>query len=440
MHIVIASGAKIPWGVDSSQVWSQTEAGETLNLETTMMHDHPCGGPAAIRTHFGAIFVSLELSRSSWVVTSLSPGKGEKMSKHSVGAGAVGELVSLFADLRRKAEERRGERYPIITIQEAGLDGFWLHRALCDEGIESHVVDPASIATPRRRRRAKTDRLDGEALLRALLAYKRGEPRVCAMVVAPTPEEEDRRRLCRERGTLIAERITQVNRIKGLLFAQGICDYAPLRRDRRVRLAALRTGDGRELPSYLQAQIRRALDRIELLLDQIKAVEAEQEAMLAAARAPAAVAETEATAAAEAAAAAEAGAPDPVTMLLGVKGIGASFAAVLWSEAFYRRFSNRRQLAAYAGLAATPWRSGGIEREQGVSKAGNPRLRTTMIQLAWLWVRHQPLSALTRWFKERSQHGRKRAIVALARKLLVALWKYATQGVVIEGVVMKPAV
>ena len=157
-----------------------------------MLHDHPSDEPTAIRTHIAAVFVSLELSRSTWLVTSLSPGKGEKMSKHSVTAGNVAELLTLFAELRRKAEVRTGQSYPIITIQEAGLDGFWLHRVLQQEGIESHVVDPASIATPRRRRRAKTDRLDGEALLRALLAYKRGEPRVCAMVVAPSPEEEGR--------------------------------------------------------------------------------------------------------------------------------------------------------------------------------------------------------------------------------------------------------
>src|SRR6266702_4025644 len=371
-----------------------------------MLLDHPSDGLTAIRTHIGAIFVSLELSRSNWLITSLSPGKGEKMSKHSVTAGDVAGLMRLCEELKRKAEVRTGRSYPIITIQEAGLDGFWLHRVLQQERIESHVVDPASIATPRRRRRAKTDRLDGETLLRALLAYKRGEPRVCAMVVAPSPEEEDRRRLCRERRTLIEERITHVNRIKGLLFAQGISDYAPLRRDRRARLEALRTGDGRELPSHLKAQLGRALDRIELLVDQIKAVEA---------------------------------GPDPVTMLLALKGMGANFAAVLWSEAFYRQFANRRQVAAYAGLAATPWQSGGIRHEQGVSKAGNPRLRTTMIQVAWLWIRHQPQSALTRWFKERSPQGRKRAIVALARKLLVALWKYVTQGVLIEGAVMKPA-
>jgi transposase len=388
-----------------------------------MLRDHPCDGPAAIRTQFGAIFVSLELSRSNWLITSLSPGKGETMSRHGIAAGDVAALLKRFADLARKAAARTGQTYPIITIQEAGLDGFWLHRVLQQDGIESHVVDPASIATPRRRRRAKTDRLDGETLLRALLAYKRGEPRVCAMVAAPSPEEEDRRRLCRERQALIAERITHVNRIKGLLFAQGISDYAPLRRDRRARLETLRTGDGRRLPSHLKAQISRELDRLELLLEQIGAVEAERDAVLAA---------TNTCARAEAA-------PEPVALLLALKGMGANFAAVLWTEAFYREFANRRQIAAYAGLAATPWRSGGCEREQGVSKAGNPRLRTTMIQLAWLWLRHQGQSALARWFKAHSQRGRKSAIVALARKLLVALWKYVTQGIVIEGAVMKTA-
>jgi transposase len=388
-----------------------------------MLLDHLSDGMAAIHTHIGAIFASLELSRSTWLVTSLSPGKGEKMSRHSVTAGDTAELMKLFAELKRKAATRTCQSYPVITIQEAGLDGFWLHRVLQQQGIESHVVDPASIATPRRRRRAKTDKLDGETLLRALLAYKRGEPRVCAMVVAPSPEQEDRRRLCRERQTLIAERITHVNRIKGLLFAQGVSDYAPLRRDRRVRLEALRTGDGRELPSHLKVQIGRELDRLELLLDHIKAVEVEQDALLAAAGAPGT----------------ETAAPNPVTMLLALKAMGANFAAVLWSEAFYRQFANRRQLAAYAGLAPTPWRSGSIEREQGVSKAGNPRLRTMMIQLAWLWLRHQPQSALARWFKTHSQRGRKTAIVALARKLLVALWKYVTSGVIIEGAVMKSA-
>ena len=216
-----------------------------------MLHDHPSVGPTAIRTQFGAIFVSLELSRSKWVLTSLSPDNGEKMSQYSLTAGDIGGLLARFTDLKRKAKERTGSDYPIITIHEAGLDGFWVHRVLQNEGIESHVVDAASIATSRRRRRAKTDKIDGEALLRALLAFKRGEPRVCAMVVAPSPEAEDRRRVCRERQTLIEERIIHVNRIKGLLFAQGISDYAPLRRDRRKRLEGLSTGDGRPLPVHL---------------------------------------------------------------------------------------------------------------------------------------------------------------------------------------------
>ena len=295
---------------------------------------------------------------------------------------------------------------------------------LQNEGIESHVVDPASIAISRRRRRAKTDRIDGEALLRTLLAYKRGEPRVCAMVKAPTPEEEDRRRLCRERKVLIAARVEHVNRIKGLLFSQGVSGYEPLRRNRRQRLDELKTGDGRVLPDHLKAQISRELDRFELLIEQIKAVEAERDALFAAAKAAAPT-------------------PAPVTMLLDIKGIGPEFAAVLWSEGLFRHFDNRRQVASYAGLAPTPWQSGSVDREQGVSKSGNPRLRTTLIQLAWLWLRHQPQSALAQWFEERvTRNGgrfKKTAIVALARKLLVALWKYVSAGVVIEGAVMKTA-
>src|SRR5689334_17779209 len=193
------------------------------------------------------------------------------MSKHSMRSGDVAELMAHFAKLRDKAHARAGRAFPIIVIQEAGLDGFWIHRVLEKEGIESHVVDAASILTSRRRRRAKTDKIDGEALLRTLLAYKRGEPRVCAMVRAPSPENEDQRRLCRERKTLMVERVAHVNRIKGLLFAQGIPDYEPVRGDRRQRLEALSTGDGRPLPPHLKAQIGRELDRLELLLEQIKA-------------------------------------------------------------------------------------------------------------------------------------------------------------------------
>src|SRR5215216_5707283 len=389
-----------------------------------MLKGAPQPTQTAIRTDLGAIFVSIELSRRAWLITSLSPGAGEKMSKHSVPASDVSGLLHRFVELRRKAATRTGRDFPIIVIQEAGLDGFWIHRVLQSEGIESHVVDPASIATSRRRRRAKTDKIDGEALVRALLAYKRGEPRVCAMVQAPTPQEEDRRRISREREVLTAERVQHVNRIKGLLFAQGISDYEPLHRNRRERLEELITGDGRPLPECLKAQIRRELDRLELVIEQVKAVEAERDAVLAQAQA-------------------SPGVPAPTTLLLALRGIGPEAAATLWSEGLFRTFNNRKQVAAYAGLAPTPWQSGSVHRDQGVSKAGNPRLRTTMIQIAWLWLRHQPQSALTLWFRERIKRtgGRlgKTMIVALARKLLVALWKDATAGVLIEGAILKQA-
>src|SRR5918994_1799517 len=328
--------------------------------EATMSATASGVAQASIDVTLSAIFVSLELSRDRWVITSLSPGKGEKMSKHSISGGDVQDLLNHFATLRAKARARTGKNFPIVTVYEAGLDGFWVHRVLEQEGIESHVVDAASVLTSRRRRKAKTDRIDGEALLRTLLAYKRGEPRVCAMVRAPSPEDEDRRRLCRERKTLVAERVAHVNRIKGLLFAQGIADYEPLRGDRRQRLEAVRTGDGRPLPPHLKAQIGRELDRLELLLRQLKAVEAERNALMT----PVA-----------------ASAPAPMAALAGLRGIGPEFAAVLWFECLFRSFSNRRQVAAYAGLAPTPWQSGSVQHEQGVSKSGNPRLRSTMIQL-----------------------------------------------------------
>jgi transposase len=378
--------------------------------------------PIAIRTDLHAVFISLELSRSTWVITSLSPGAGEKMSKHSIPAGNFAGLLGRFADLQQKARARTEQRFPVITIQEAGLDGFWIHRRLEKEGIESWVVDPASILTSRRRRRAKTDKIDGETLVRTLLAYKRGEPRICAMVKVPSPEEEDRRRICRERKTLTVERVQHANRIKGLLFAQGIYDYEPLHRNRRTRLEELETGDGRPLPAYLKGLIIRELDRIEIILAQLKVVESERDAMLKPV---------------------DEHTPTPASMLAQLKGIGPEFAAILWSEGLYRHFDNRRQIAAYAGLAPTPWQSGSVAHEQGVSKAGNSRLRSTMVELAWLWVRHQPDSALSLWFKERVQsnggRGKKTTIVALARKLLVAFWKYAVHGVVIEGAKIKAA-
>jgi transposase len=242
------------------------------------------------------------------------------------------------------------------------------------------------------------------------------------MLQVPRPEQEDRRQGSRELKTLTAERVRMVNRITGLLFAQGVSSDAPLHRDRRAEFEPLRTGDGRPLLPHLKRQIVREIDRLERLLEHIKAVKAERDAMLAAAQ--------------------QAAILNPATMLIELNGIAPEFATVLWQEGLFRRFNNRRPIAADAGLAPTPWQSGAVDREHGVSTSGNPRLRTTMLQLAWLWLRHQPGSALSRWLHERTggnRRVRRTMIVALARKLLVAFWKYVTAGVVIEGATMKTA-
>jgi transposase len=376
---------------------------------------------ATTRPDAGRLFAALELGKSRWLVTVDAPGS-DKLSRHAVAGGDGAALLDLLARLRTTAERRTGRPVEVLVIQEAGLDGFWLHRLLERNGISSHVVDPASIAVDRRHRRAKTDTIDGEMLLRSLMAWARGERRVCSMVRPPSPEEEDRRRLTRERATLLEERIQHTNRIKGLLYGQGIIDYDPLRKDRLARLDALGTGDGRPLPERLEAEIRRELERVELVASQIAAVERERDALI---EAPSEAA----------------GPGTPAAALARLKGIGGELGALLWLEALFRRFDNRRQIAAYAGLAPSPWQSGGTEREQGISKSGNRRLRHAMVELAWFWLRHQPDSALSAWFRERVGPGRGRvrriAIVALARKLLVALWRYTTQGVVPQGAAFK---
>jgi transposase len=288
---------------------------------------------------------------------------------------------------------------------------------LAANGIENHVVDAGSVAAPRRGRRAKSDRLDGEALVRALAAWLRGEPRACSMVAVPSVADEDARRLSRERQQLLAERIALSNRICGLLAGQGVSGYLPLHKDRRQRLDGLVGGDGQALAAHLKAELSRMLDRLELTLRQIRLVEAARDAQLAAQPASSAPA-----------------------ALLALRAIGAQAAHQLWVECLYRRLAGSRQVAAYGGLAPTPWRSGSVQREQGLSRSGNPRVRKLMTQLAWLWLRCQPGSALSQWFRQKVQNQgprmRRIAVVGLARKLLVALWRYVTHGVVPEGAVM----
>jgi transposase len=300
------------------------------------------------------LYASLELSQSSWLVTSLSPGS-ENMSKYPTSAGDGAALLALLTRLQNRAMRISDGSLRIVVIQEAGLDGLWVHRLLEANGIESHVVDPASIAVSRRRRRAKTDVIDGETLLRTLLAWKRGEPRVCEMVAPPTPDQEDRRRLSREREILLRERVQHVNRIKGLLVGQGISDYDPLHKDRRKRLAEMITGDGRPLPARLKAVLLRELDRIELLLQQIADVEAERDACVDA--------EVD-------------GRPSPIALLLQLKAIGPQIASVLYNEGLYRSFANRRDVAAYA---ASRQRHGEVARstESKVSRKPATRVYAT---------------------------------------------------------------
>src|SRR3954451_296544 len=237
---------------------------------------HPV--PTTTRSEDNIVFAALELSRKSWLVATSSPGE-ERISKRVVTAGDGPGLLTLLGKLRETAERRLGRAVRVVVIQEAGLDGFWLHRFLEANGIESHVVDPASIAVDRRKRRRKTDAIDAEGLLRTLMAWLRGERQVCSMVRPPSPEDEDRRRLARERARLLKERIQHTNRIKGLLFGQGIRDYAPLHPDRRARLGTLTTGDGRPLPERLKAEIGRELDRLELVVSHLASVERERDAV-----------------------------------------------------------------------------------------------------------------------------------------------------------------
>jgi transposase len=358
--------------------------------------------------------IALDLSRSSWVAAIHAPHV-DKVSRHKLMPGAEG-LLGLIGRVREQAERALGATVRVVSCYEAGRDGFWLHRVLRGAGVENQVIDPASLLVDRRARRVKTDKLDAAALLRALMAWCRGEPRVCATVRVPSPEEEDARRTTRERANLLKERVRHVNRIKGLLATQGVHDSQPLRPDRLERLEALATGDGRALPVRLRAELRRHLLRLAPVLEMLAEVEAERDRALAEAKGREAV-------------------------LLRLKGIGPESAAILCAEIFHRTFVNRRGVAAYAGLAPCPFASGDTCREQGVGKAGNARVRRVMVELAWLWVRFQPESALSQWFAARvgAAKGRLRrlAIVALARKLLVALWRYAETGLIPTGAVLK---
>jgi transposase len=370
---------------------------------------------------YATVHVVFELSKAKWKLGVLLPGSA-RLSRYTIDGGDLVALAKRFSEVRAKAE-CGGKPVRILSCYEAGFDGHWLHRWLTQQGVISHEIDPSSIEVNRRARRAKTDRIDLEKIARAFLAYLRGEPQTCSVLFVPSEEDEDRKRVTRERERLVKERTAHTNRIGGLLHAQGIRDAKARKPSFIANLAKMRTGDGRPLPPRLKEEIVREHERLCLVDKQIKAIEAKSLAEL---RAPAA-GSVEAK----------------IGQLMDVKSIGLSGGPILVNEVFYRKFDNRRQVGSYFGLAGMPYDSGDSHREQGISKAGNRRARTVALELTWLWIRHQPDSELTRWYHQRvgDLKGRIRriTIVALARKLMVALWRYLETGVVPAGAVLHPS-
>jgi transposase len=376
--------------------------------------DTPTGG------HCGTIFVAIELSQKSWLVTLHSPDR-DRISRHKIEGGDHAGLLTLIERMRERAARTLGAVPAVVSCYEAGYDGFWLHRLLLAAGITNYVFDPSSIAVDQRARRVKTDRIDGERMLRTLMAYLRGEPRVVRIVRVPSVEQEDARRASRERGRLTKEQTAHTTRIKALLRLLGMAVGNPRRRDWLTWLVKQRDWQGQAVPPQIMAEIKREHARLMLVREQLDAL------------APAAADLT--PAAAQMAQRSE--------LLLRLKSLGPAFATTLTSEVFYKDFRNRREVASYFGLTPSPWQSGGIDRDQGISKAGNPRARCAAIEMAWLWLRHQPDSNLTQEYRRRTLNASKRikrvAIVALARKLIVALWRYLTTGLVPEGAMLKTA-
>jgi len=368
------------------------------------------------------IIGALETSEKKWVLAVQLPGV-KRHTRHVLEPTGK-ELVLLIERLKSRCAAAGHPVGRVILTYEAGREAFWLARFLVRRGIEVHVMQPSSLPVDRRARRAKTDVIDVEMLLRTLMAWLRGEPRVCSMVPIPNEADEEARRAHREREDLTRERVSIVNKIDAILATLGVKGYRALMTNRRQQLAALRQPDGNPVPQAARARIERLLDRLELVLRQIKEVEVARDAVL---KKPAPANEPERM----------------IRSLVNLRSIGSEFATILVREAFVRPFANRRALGSYVGLAGTPFSSGNSEREQGISKDGNRRVRKAMIELAWLWLRWQPDSALSAWFRERVGKAggriRKIMIVALARKLLVALWRYVRDGVIPERAKMKTA-
>jgi transposase len=373
--------------------------------------DYDCGG---------VLYMALELSDAKW---RLAFGDGVHRRQVTIAAWAIGELLEQIG--KAKAKWGLGAQARVVSCYEAGRDGFWLHRQLGLLGIGNRVVDASSIEVSRRARRVKTDRIDADGLLGKLIRYEAGERGVWREVRVPSVQWEDLRQLQRERGELLAERTRHHNRLTSKLVAQGV--RLPIDGRFAERLEEVRLFDGRPLPAHLKAGLLREWERLKGVSAQLKGLEAAiGEQIKASAPLPAT----------------PAGPLGAVHVLMGLCGIGWVGATILVMEIFgWREMANRRQLGSLAGLVPVPYQSGSQGRDQGISKAGNRRVRALLIQLAWLWLRYQPHSKLSLWFGERFGGGSKRlrriGIVAVARRLLIDLWRFIETGTLPPGAQLK---
>ena len=368
------------------------------------------------------LIAAIELSRSSWLVGALVPGlRRDPRKKLPPDADALLGLLHRWRD-EAIAAGRKIER--ICVAYEAGRDGFWLARWLRGRGIECEVIHPTSIPVSREHRRAKSDRLDLGLLLRAFLGWLRGEAKHCSMVAVPTVEEEDAKRPIRERDCLVVEATRLVNRMTSVLALYGISNFNVKLKKAPEKLASLRTAEGEPLPPNTLDELRSAMQRRQMIKARIAAIEAARLERLK--QAP------------------QSGPNAMIVLLARIVGVGIETAEMLVREVLSRPLRDRRAVARYAGLTGSPDESGSKRREQGLAKAGNTRVRHRLIQLAWRLLTHQSDCELVKWYRERTVDGRgitrKVMIVAMARKLLIALWEYVASGKVPPGMRLHPAV
>ena len=363
-----------------------------------------------------SLYLAFELSAAKWKL-GFSTGLGQHPRRRTVDAG---ELLTLQQEIEM-AKRRFGlaADVPVRSCYEAGRDGFWLHRYLLEQKVENLVVDSSSIQVDRRAKRAKTDRIDVEKLLNMLIRYHSGEEKVWRVVQVPSVEAEDMRHLHRQLRSLKVDRTRCICRIKSLLATQGV--NVPIHVDFLETLTAARMWDGAALPPGLRARVAREYASLRYVEQQVKELETERDELI----------ETSKHASIE-----------KVRQLMSLRGIGPNSAWLFVMEFFgWRQFRNRREVGGLSGLTPTPYQSGEESREQGISKAGNRPVRAMAIEIAWCWLRYQPDSELSLWFYEKFGHGGKRmrkvGIVALARKLLVALWRYLETGEIPAGAQLK---